>query len=303
MKSSIKQIFLVLISLGLIYSLSFIYNGSIISNAGVSFNNRNLNNSAISGRIHIDNNWTAAKAADICTGNGIIADPYVIEDLEIDGAGLGSAIMIENTDERFMISGCTISNSGGGVFDAGIRLVNVDKGLITNNVVHDNSFNGILLYNSDDNIISGNDINSNIIGISIDGESNHNIITQNSLSDNLGGILLDIFGYGNLIFLNCFMNVINAHDDSLNSYWDYGIKGNYWEEYSGLDLDGDGVGDIPYDIEGDSGSQDKFPLMKCPTTPEVGLPAIPGYNLIVLIGVLSAIAIILIKKKMVLVKN
>ncbi|MFX0142160.1 MAG: hypothetical protein ACFFDN_51455 [Candidatus Hodarchaeota archaeon] len=51
---------------------------------------------AVSGKIHIDNNWTAAKSAGICTGNGTYSEPYVIDDFIIDGGGSGSCILIEN---------------------------------------------------------------------------------------------------------------------------------------------------------------------------------------------------------------
>lgn len=39
---------------------------------------------AVSGKIHIDNNWTAAKSAGICTGNGTYSEPYVIDDLMVE---------------------------------------------------------------------------------------------------------------------------------------------------------------------------------------------------------------------------
>ena len=59
-----------------------------------------MNISAVSGKIHIDGNsgWDAFKAAGNCTGNGTYSMPYVIEDLVIGDGGLGSCILIENSD-------------------------------------------------------------------------------------------------------------------------------------------------------------------------------------------------------------
>lgn len=46
--------------------------------------------------------------------------------------------------------------------------------------------------------------------------------------------------------------------------WDDGQRGNYWSDYQGHDLDGDGIGDTPYVLP--DGVTDRFPLM-APTTP------------------------------------
>ncbi|GAG76376.1 unnamed protein product, partial [marine sediment metagenome] len=61
--------------------------------------------SLIANSIHIDNNWTEAKAVyDWCTGSGLYTDPYVIKDLVINGAGLETCILIENSAFYFRIS-------------------------------------------------------------------------------------------------------------------------------------------------------------------------------------------------------
>jgi nitrous oxidase accessory protein NosD len=35
---------------------------------------------------------------------------------------------------------------------------------------------------------------------------------------------------------------------SENNIWDNGEEGNYWDDYSGSDINGDGIGDTPYTI-------------------------------------------------------
>ncbi len=53
---------------------------------------------------------------------------------------------------------------------------------------------------------------------------------------------------------------------SSNDTWcDMGCKeGNYWNDYEGVDTNGDGVGDTPYKIPGGN-NIDWYPLMKPPT--------------------------------------
>jgi hypothetical protein len=56
------------------------------------------------------------------------------------------------------------------------------------------------------------------------------------------------------------MNGCDAHDECDN-IWDVNlISGNYWEHYTGIDSDQDGIGDILYRIPGGS-SVDKYPLI------------------------------------------
>ena len=65
--------------------------------------NKKLRTAKISAPIHINNNWSAAQLAGNCTGSGIWGDPYVIEDLIINGQNSSSCILIENTNKFFKI--------------------------------------------------------------------------------------------------------------------------------------------------------------------------------------------------------
>ena len=94
--------------------------------------NRNLKISGISGKIHINNNWTDAKTAGICTGSGTYMDPYVIRDLIINSNYSGNCILIENSFIYFKIENCTLYNSGSHNW-AGIRLKNVYNGILIDN--------------------------------------------------------------------------------------------------------------------------------------------------------------------------
>jgi parallel beta-helix repeat protein len=123
--------------------------------------------------------------------------------------------------------------------------------LVSSNGVHVSNFtiqksgtdvtdSGIEIY-SDYNIVKENDIKSNNYGLRIRGSSDNNLIYHNN-------------------FIN---NNYNAYDSGYLNKWDnnYPSGGNYWDDYSGTDSNGDGIGDTAYDIPGGS-SKDRYPFIK-----------------------------------------
>ncbi|MFW9829132.1 MAG: NosD domain-containing protein [Promethearchaeota archaeon] len=181
--------------------------------------------SDISGKIHINNNWTAAEGKGICTGNGTYHNPFVIEDLVIDGGGSGNCILIENSAVYFRIENCTLYNAGSQ--NAGIKLSYVTKGkliinncsfsargihldICNNNTISGNTANnnsyGISLNNCNNNMVSGNIANNNSLGIHLK-SSNNNIISGNTANNNSDGIYL----------YNCDNNIISGNTAYNNS--------------------------------------------------------------------------------------
>ena len=220
MKSSAKSKIIILTTLGILFALSpiittnlsfFMANSNKSSEYSddISLDNDSLKLAKISGKIHIDNNWSAAEAAEICTGNGTYSEPYVIEDLVIDGGGSGSCIEIENSDVFFKIENCTVYNSGGNSSDAGIRLSYVNNSQFNNNNCSSN-YNGICLSDSHYNNISGNVANNNDYGIRLS-SSNYNNISGNTVNNNWNGIRI----------FNCLNNSISGN--TLNSNDNSGI--------------------------------------------------------------------------------
>ena len=52
-----------------------------------------------------------------------------------------------------------------------------------------------------------------------------------------------------------------AWDNGVTMAWDDGSRGNYWGNYTGFDYNNDGIGDVPYTLDGPKNSKDFFPLV------------------------------------------
>ncbi|MFX1360750.1 MAG: right-handed parallel beta-helix repeat-containing protein, partial [Promethearchaeota archaeon] len=133
----------------------------------------------LDGPLIIDGNdeWASiANSYSWCSGSGLKSDPYIIENLSINGKASGYCFEIKNSDVFFVIENCIIYNAGGnGTENAGITLRNVSNGNITNNTIKDNRNSGIYLYNCDYNTISYNSINKSHFSIYLSYSSYNNI--------------------------------------------------------------------------------------------------------------------------------
>ncbi len=82
------------------------------------------------------------------TGNGTVWNPWIIENWDINGTGVGYCIYVGNTTDYFVVRNCSLQNASGVESfpyyrNAGLHLYNSTNGLIRDNNV---SFNGICLY-------------------------------------------------------------------------------------------------------------------------------------------------------------
>lgn len=152
---------------------------------------------------------------------------------------------------------------------------------VQRNVISDNNFGGVSLYFSSNNVISGNIILCNYVGVSFDSSSN-NLVTANTILNNLGdgigfypfssnnlvsgntilnnynGMYIAFYSSNNTVYRNNFNNTNQVLSFATN-IWNYDEEGNYWNDYTGQDLNRDGIGDSPYII--DESNKDNRPLM------------------------------------------
>jgi parallel beta-helix repeat protein len=145
--------------------------------------------------------WLWAESQSWCNGSGTIIDPYIIENITIDGTGRDFCIKIENSNKYFEIRNSTLFNSN----TQGIYLNTVSNGRIINNTIYDITGNGIELYWTSSNfIIKDNIIINCYFGIYAYYQANNNIIYNNSFINHYRGIFLNSQCNSNNISKNLF---------------------------------------------------------------------------------------------------
>jgi nitrous oxidase accessory protein len=151
----------------------------------------------------------------------------------------GLHFMFSNHDEYL---NNTFRNNGAGV------AVMFSRNIIMRDNLFDKNWGpssyGLLLKDILDGEVTGNRFIENTIGIYADG-SNRIKITGNEFRQN--GWALKILGscMDNTVSGNNFLS--NTFDLITNTSTNYNhYEGNFWSEYTGYDLNKDGIGDIPY---------------------------------------------------------
>ena len=170
---------------------------------------------------------------DKCEGNLVL-------DNEIMEAG-SQGVYVVNQCNDTIIMGNDIILSG----NDGINVNYCVNITITDNRIYNSSDDGIQLYRSDDSIAFNNEVFHN---------DNRGIY----LDDGDGG------SHNNTFYGNFFEgNVIHAVDDvntGLENFWNITNIGNFWDNYTGSDLDDDGLGDTPHPIDGKANTYDYLPI-------------------------------------------
>ena len=209
------------------------------------------------------------------------------------GPGLGtwtwpqpqlSSVGIRVTARNVVVKNGRVENFGTAIF------VDRARGARLEAVQADQSFYGIYLLEAHGTVVAGSTVRENVYGLHI-AQSHENLVEENTISRsyyrspggygifmvqstrnvirrnqivenaNQGFWLVDC--RDNRIYQNRIAgNSPNALDDTGAGLW-YSPElkqGNFWDDYQGQDVNGDGIGDSPYRISGRG--EDPYPLVR-----------------------------------------
>ncbi len=151
------------------------------------------------------------------------------------------------------------ANMDGGSYHAAVYITGKNVLFTGFTVCNCPNVSGIAVYGENATLVE-NRVTNNTIGISL--FADHSKIVKNNFSNNTQGVWMQSNVENSESFYNNFLNntrhFCQQPPAGFNS-WDNGCEGNFWSNYTGLDLNGDGVGDTPHII--DSNSTDHYPLM------------------------------------------
>jgi parallel beta-helix repeat protein len=186
-----------------------------------------------------------------------------IENCKVYDCGDGMEIWSFNPPDDIFVNNCEILNNQYGI------AVSRDRVFISNCHIYNNTI-GVEIYASkkcqvtssvfENNTMFGcylRPYHSNIGHI----DTKENKILGNLIINNERGICFEEYCKENYVHHNNFINnpQYNALDLGTDE-WDDGVsEGNYWDDYTGTDGNGDGIGDTPHRVV--TGSYDHYPLI------------------------------------------
>ena len=173
--------------------------------------------------------------------------------------GEGTEIVIRSNVSDVEISGFTIQNGGDFPY-SGVVVGSCINNTIRDNIIKNNAYGLTLIGSNGCSIINNLIMNCSWAGIQIKNSDNNDIYGNTIVNNSWGIEILTESAFNNTFYHNNFIdNLYQVQSFAPTTNWDNGTEGNYWSDYTGEDLDSDGIGDTPHAIQFGT---DYYPLMK-----------------------------------------
>jgi len=217
------------------------------------------------------------------SGDGSANKPYIIEEYNVTSSSI-SGIFIRFTTKYFIVRDCYVTGHY-----AGINLIGISNGTgkIINNEVELNT-KGILLSKVNHSEIAYNNIvNNTQTGIQLGIEDTSSVATLYGNIIHHNNLISNDWYYVNGVYTPSSDH--QAIDEGIENFWydNSTNEGNYWDDYEGTGA---------YTIEGETGSEDPYPLTEHADYATVETPM--NYWVTVLSLSLAAMFVLITRKNM-----
>ncbi|MBI5000297.1 MAG: right-handed parallel beta-helix repeat-containing protein [Euryarchaeota archaeon] len=190
-------------------------------------------------RINSNAEFASMATSEGWAGDGAYGNPYIIENYNINGTGVGYCIFIGNVTSFFTVHGCYLHHASGNsatyARNSGMYLYLTKNGTLNDNNVSLCSNVGIYLLNSNNDTVYNNAIWSNAFGIALESSSGNNIMNCTAALNQQGIYLyynaapwsdnntiqnntLFFNSDGLRFYKNCKNNLVRGNDVYNNSY-------------------------------------------------------------------------------------
>jgi len=231
----------------------------------------NIDNSQ---KVHVENNILGYNhfSSDFGDQIQILNGKYVFIKNNTFYGGKNEGIYI-NGGSNLMISNNSLINTNKGIKCDSLGCFSVD---IIDNVIL-NTGQAIEIQNSQRVSVRGNILKNNTVGINLETKSENCLVVNNHIEGS------GFFGFGISMRKSTHHNKIynnhiaarrtcldNGEDNSWHTFLNCTMEnilggpcvgGNYYSDYAGNDSDGNGIGDVSYQIEGSADRSDNLPLV------------------------------------------
>ena len=149
----------------------------------------------------------------------------------------GSSARVEGLRARRLVVGAMVMGTKGAMIAAN----GFSEG-------RDARSSGIVLFESELCSVLRNSASGFASGLVVDAAKSCTAL-DNTVSGNARGIVVQSACPGTRVASNAFEDnaqSVAGAGDAASIEWSEGGRGNYWDDYKGYDLDGDGIGDAPY---------------------------------------------------------